>query len=275
MPEVSEEAILKNIDKLSELNTPLLVLVQEPNPRLFETDTSKPMNLSYGEEMKLEGAATPEKVIELAKVVYEPCFVSRTPLDTKVLSLKGSPGYELVLRRFLGPYGVYGFERNLEGVDRYVVFDSRKDAQTAVAEIMQGTGFHYLTPEMDTRPQAGEDLDPNRLRGLTSKEKNDLREFYRNALENNFLSKLKQTEKVKDYPKAMLDGLNEIRDLAYPESLEHEMNDPHWLFFKIYIDPLTQYLDYRIGNTQSSEQPETLVEAAMDYDYVLNLMKFQ
>lgn len=88
-------------ETLSGLNTPLLVLVQEPDPNLFNSDPNAPINVSVGEEMMLEGVLIPVKLRALSKVVYEPCLVSQNPIDTESLSGK-MPGCKLELRRFLG-----------------------------------------------------------------------------------------------------------------------------------------------------------------------------
>lgn len=151
-----------------------------------------------------------------------------------------------------------------------------------MARIMGEAGFNYLTADADKKFVIPEETDTNKLKGLSEEERNQLQDYFRTLFEERYLTKLKAAEKTKDYPRQMLAGLEEIIKIVYRDSREGDMLDPKWLFCRTYISPLADYLDYRIQHpiiTPEEKSDETAlegsVEAVMDYDFILNLMKMQ
>lgn len=277
--------ILSPKERVSPLTKPLLVLLQIPDPRMFHVvDPNAPIDIDIGEVVSPPHEVSGPVLEKMADVVFQPTFITSQPFTPEQKSALKENGFSVDEARLFGPYIVYELNTLGDESEKFVTFGNRRDALTKVAELASKSGIEYSVAEVDLDPKKPETGIRDIYKGLTRDERQAVKSYFREALQQNVLTPLKEAT-IEDYPKTLLHGFHALQQEVIETS--SEKYDPRAVFFQKYINPLIAYFDERLEQTKprqmagwkhvaaagegfSVEQlvSETVEGAVVDFDFV-------
>lgn len=277
--------VLSPKERVSPLTKPLLVLLQGPDPNMYHVvDSDAPVDTDVGEIVRPPYEVSGHILEKMTEVVFQPTFITSQPFTSEQTSALKQNGFSVDEARLFGPYIVYELNSISDGQKKFVTFGNRYDALRRVAEIASKSGIEYSVAEVDLDPKKPEAEIRDVYKGLTRDERQAVKGYFREALQQNVLTPL-QNATIEDYPTTLLHGLRALQQDVIESS--SKKFDPRAVFFQKYIAPLIVYFDERLAQTKSRQMAswahintvgegfsveqlvsETVEGAVVDFDFV-------